>query len=291
MANLSRRLYLALITCVWGAPIPAAANCDAVIELAILYDGFFAVSQTKGDQQRRIASRLYPNIAATNFASFANTLDAESVQDDIRRALTNARDLTRNLLTSTDPLSFNASDMLEEVQVIGDFLTASDCPMLLAGTSGGTGTGFTRIGEPRGTDGSAPHRRPKATTSSSTLIVIVASIVLGAGTLASLILRSRPAKIYRMKRLPRKSIQLAIPASYVTDDSIPVARQVIALDISLGGMKLRTPDTLTDGTKIDLALKTGPISASVVWSTAHYVGILFDERLSETELDIILSGT
>lgn len=120
--------------------------------------------------------------------------------------------------------------------------------------------------------------------------MMIAGTTLVVGVLGALVLRTKKVKIYRMKRLPRRSINLTLPVTYETHENATKTQNVVAMDLSLGGMKLRTPDPMPEGTKVVLALSIRPIEASVVWSTTHYAGTMFDERLSDNELSQILDA-
>ena len=61
------------------------------------------------------------------------------------------------------------------------------------------------------------------------------------------------------------------------------------LDVSAGGMKLAWPDAPPQGTAITASLPTGEKAGSVVWSNAHYAGVVFDQQLAQDEVDVILS--
>lgn len=286
-------LLFALLTCATSVPSPLWADCDAVLRLSALYDGFMAVTREKGDQQKRIAARLYPNIASANFSSLVADLNSGPLHNSLQLALEDARDLTRDVLTTSDMSAFRALDVADNMQVIATFITASDCPAAKPGNERASAPG---LGGKQGQTDLGPSSPSQAganssnTASASTLGIVVVGTTLAIGGLATAIFRSRPAKIYRMKRLPRRSISLSIPASYETEENSTKNQDVVVMDISLGGMKLRMPDPMPDGAKVILKLPIRPVPGSVVWSTAHYAGIMFDDRLSDADLNKILDA-
>ncbi len=282
--------FLLLMTCAVGVPSPLWADCSAVLRLATLYDAFFALTQEKGDAQKRVAARFYPTIATTDFSGFVSELKPGPLHDDLTSALDAGRDVARSVLTTTEVSAFLALDIADDIQIIATFLDASDCPRpehvsadalkpVAAQTAAPLG-----FDDPTGTSAPQPHP-----ASVSKLGGIVAGTILAICILIAIAMRSRKARIYRMRRLPRRSIKLNLSATFETEEHTEKTEDVVALDISLGGAKLRLAGPLPDGANIVLKLPTGPISGSVVWSTAHYVGIMFDEQLSDAELNQTLS--
>ncbi len=256
-----------------------------------MYDGFLAITRETGDKQSRIAARLYPSIATTDFDSFVSDLDPGPLHDDLKNALQEARDLARDVLTKANLSAYRVVDIEDELQTIELFLSNSNCLTTSPAKarrrdSGNVGdSGDDRSGSGGVTKASANNAQQ---ASASMLGAIIAAAVLGLGLLAMAIWRSRRARIYRMERLPRQSINLSVPATFKTDDTTSTTRDFVAMDISLGGMKLRTSEPIPDGAEIVITLPTRPVSASFVWATTHYAGILFDERLADDELAQIL---
>ncbi len=288
--------FLALGVICFSTPSPVFADCDAVIRLARFHDGLRVIVTEDDPKRTRAAARLYPNLANMDFAGFIDKIDAGASTADLIAALETARELTRDVITAADLSPFRFLDARDEVELLADFIDRSGC---LDGASGGgsshssdnqgseDGTRKIEFGPKSGSQGAA--QASEGTTSLTLILSALAGLTVLAGLVAA-IARSRRVKIHMAERLPRHRISLDFPATYTSENGTNGTRDVTALDISLGGMKLKLPDPPEGGEPIDLALPTGQQPATVIWSNTHYAGILFDERLDEADLQTLLTG-
>lgn len=291
MVSRSAWAALALVFSCLGANPAASANCDAVIRLAQLYDAFYAITRETGDIRTRAAARLYPQLATLDVEEFAEELDAGFSEEEIAEALTTARTLSREVIMDADLSPFRVLDSRDEAAFLAEFIERSRC---LSGASGGGGGGSAERETQNDDNGPkklsfGPKSRSQGTKSlvdtskPATMGILIAAGLLALGASGFFIFRSRPVKIHMAERLPRHRIRLDFTAAYAG-----APHSVTALDVSLGGMKLKVPKPLDNGTFMELSLPHGATPATVIWSNAHYAGILFDERLDKADLDAIL---
>jgi len=109
------------------------------------------------------------------------------------------------------------------------------------------------------------------------------------GLVLRIVLKSHRVRAHLVSRLPRHPAQIEFDVHHKDDAGLAVKQRVKALDISTGGMKLRVETPMTQGTPLNLQLTLGEWTASVVWANAHYAGIMFDQMLSEAELERLTS--
>ena len=288
--------FLALVICCLVATPAVSANCEAVIRLAQLYDAFYAITRETGDIRTRAAARLYPQLATLDVEEFAKELDAGFSEEKVAEALTTARILSREIIMDADLSPFRVLDSRDEAEFLAEFIERSRC---LAGASGGNGGGSTSS-DPENDDsgekkltfgpksGSQGAKSLVDTSKPATMAILIGAGILALGASGFFAIRSRRMKIHMAERLPRHRIRLDFTAAYAGASGAAGSHSVTALDVSLGGMKLKVPEPLDNGTQMELSLPIGPVSATVIWSNAHYAGILFDERLEGTALSEIL---
>lgn len=107
--------------------------------------------------------------------------------------------------------------------------------------------------------------------------------------LVAVIRKTRAFRIMQVERLPRHVTTVAVDVSISSPDAGPRAIRVTGQDVSAGGMKLSWQGAFPRGTTVTLRLPIGLKTGSIVWSNAHYAGIMFDQQLAPDELRRLLT--
>ena len=265
----------------------AQARCDDMLTLAFIYSNYMIILTEEGDAQNRAAARLYPTLANMKPQDFAQKLEIDetrwrSLHDEASR-------LSQGLITGLSYSKQSVTSHTNNVGWIFQHLKASGCDFL-KDLGDGSGTG-SRVHSHTYSDKSSERSNASITKRTlfnwATLIAVIGGLI-GALVGALVIIKGRQFRIQRMQRLPRRLVHIEFDIEYPDPAATNLVQHVKALDISLGGMKIRVEDTLIDGVDLILKLAIGDRAASVVWSNTFYAGIMFSEQLSQTELDALL---
>ena len=266
-------------------PAPAFAICDAVESLARIHNNFYVMLSAQGDLRARAAARLYPFLKALKPVEFAEALE---IGDQSRRweaiHLSISR-LSREIIMGTEHPQSVLDRQTNNLAWIEKVILESGCLLDVS-----RGTGGSRQA-PGGSDTSTDKEPPKDLNSKtsflSAVLPIKILILLLAGA-AILILRSRRYRIVKLGRLPRHSIDFTFDITHVDATVADIGQRVSAVDLSLGGMKIKVEKTIKEGVFLHLHLPIGERIGSVVWSNNFFAGILFEHNLTEEELDTLM---
>lgn len=260
-----------------------AMDCGALQPLAAMHDAYRAlVSQGPAGTKIIAANQLLntaPIFSANTFeAAFSDaSLDLDTPR--LEKVLRDGVFLARDVLAGRAMQS----------QIVGLHTLNADW---LANTIARTGCYKIPFRQAQGTpvaQASPPEQAPpdiknlfkKYTHVSRDLLPIL--ILVLTGIACYLIYHSRHFRIKRIARLPRFSV--AFKARAQIDDA---QRNIIVLDISLGGSKIECDRALVENEQITLHLPCGSVKATIVWATAFYAGVMFDKQLSEKQLQMVL---
>lgn len=290
MAFVLKGRFWPLVCIAMVSATSASANCDAANTLAQIYNIYTALVIEDDDPQKRAAARLYPTLSNLDPERFAATIDFAF--NDIRwasihrQASTLAREVSagipqsdQRLGTHTDNLNWLNRTILNSGCDLSDITTNGERAF---GASGGFLT--QAVGK-----SNAPAPVKKETITKVVSILSIIAFLCGLAGFIFAILVRRHFKIRRMQRLPRQNVAFDFKIEQTGANPVETAQSVTAVDVSLGGMKIRIENTLLDGAKLVLKLAVGDRGASVVWSNNFYAGLLFDDQLTQDELDELLA--
>ena len=270
-------------------PTLTLARCEAVGVLTVVHDRYQTIIQEKGDTRARAAARLYPYLARINARKLSHDLNMDIDRERMERVLNAAQKLAEYVVSGVTLSFVGLAPHSQNVDWLGNVVRDSDCPTTPAATaqaarllaSGG-------IESPdQDTDSRSDHPEPSIGDPRSLLTaLLILAIVLLAAILIFLI-KSRSLRIRRVKRLPRFTVGFPLSLTFADDTGNDQTLTVTAVDLSLGGMKIAWSDAAPDKTPLTLILPIGEVLASVIWSNAHYAGILFDRNISQDDLQVL----
>ena len=180
--------------------------------------------------------------------------------------------------------AFDPTDVAEVHEQNSNWLTGTITRTGCSRKSGAAGTGQTgaqTFPEPNARENAERRQEQKAAQASVLIAVLIAGIVCIA---CFAIYQSRHFRIKRVQRLPRHAVAFKASATFNDTDS-----PIIVLDISIGGAKIECDHPPVAKQPISVHLPCGTVSATIVWATAFYAGVMFETRLSDAELKTILS--
>ena len=265
----------------------AQARCDNVLTLAFIYSNYMIILTEEGHAQNRAAARLYPTLANMKPMDFAQKLEIDEkrwagVHKDASR-------LSQGVITGLSYSKHSVASHTNNVDWIFHLLKTSGCDFLKEyGQASGTGShAHPQASSEKNREISDTSISKRTLTNWATLIAVIGGLI-GALIGALVIIKGRQFRIQRMQRLPRQLVHIEFDIECADPTAANLVQRVKALDISLGGMKIRVENTLIDGIELILKLPIGDRPASVVWSNTFYAGILFSEQLSQAELNALL---
>ena len=273
------RTIILLFLILAGLPDRARADCDAIGVLSVVHDRYQTILQSKGDTRARAAARLYPFLSDIDTRQVGQDLDSKHDGERVVRVLNSARSLAEFVISGVTLSLVSIAPHTQNVTWLGDVLDQSDCPSAAPPKRQNPDSAKTKPMESRtklpwGKFKSLAEETPYAPG----ILLLLGLVLLAVSGLV--VLRTRSFRIRQLKRLPRYPVGFSVPVSYIDANGGQHAVSAKALDISLGGMKLGLPDAPKPGTSLNLALPFGAVSGSIIWSNAHYAGILFDKHLS-----------
>ena len=276
------RIFIVVLS-ILAASERARASCEAIGVLSVVHDRYQTILTKEGDKRSRAAARLYPYLAEVDTRRVARDLADKADAERTERVLNSARKLSEHVISGVTMSFFGLVPHTNNVTWLGELVSASDCPAIPAKNRKKYGS--PAAGKPE-SENRTPWTRVEAFAQDTpylaefTLIFIVA-----AGSILGLILmRSRRFRIQRVKRLPRYPVDFLLPLSYTDDQGTAQSLTVSAIDLSLGGMKLGWANAPAENTALSLQLPQGEVPASVIWSNAHYAGVIFDSNITDDDL-------
>lgn len=281
-------LALALFSAALPARPAAAASdkaCEAAETLARVHDRYHAVVQGTDDLRARSAAQLHGWLPTLNARGLANLLaegGTEVDADRLSRILDGARRLSRDLITGTPPTMVGLAPHIENVDWLAETVRASGCLSRFAEPEQADGAETLSAGTAIGAGGEGQPLFGK--------LVLPLLALLGLGAVAyavHAIRKSRTYRVMQVARLPRHFTTAVVDVAYETPARGARKEKVTGLDISAGGMKLAWPEAPPRGTLLKIRTPLGERTASIVWSNAHYAGIMFDQVMTEDELDLM----
>ncbi len=263
---------------------PAFAQCDSARTLANIHDNYRMTITETGVLQTRAAARLYPLLAALDRTTLTDGLKLEFDRTRLNDALNNAETLAKMMISGAQGLNFDPTQHLKHADRIARLINRTSCAASGGGPASATASQRKTLSQPSKLPPLGALQSSLTRPGSLTPYLIAMMCGLMAGGLVYLILKSRLVRIHRMNRQTRKSIQITFDLAYTDETGRDAIQSVTALDISVGGMKLRIDSPMPEGTALNLKLKIGDTPASVVWTNTHYAGIMFDDLITDAEV-------
>lgn len=284
MATFQRVLIVFLLLA--SVPMPAAARCEGAVVLGALHDAYRATLTERGAAQIQAATSLLFMAGGQDSITFARQVSRSGVDvsaERLRDILVDAQQIATDTLEgrqSGDPDFRHGPN----VQWLADTFIASRCQNSVATTS------RTNVEvAPKRSERSSILEMPKK----SQYILLGIAVIAGLLSLLGLrmFLNSFAMRRRRVERFPRQPILLPVKVTYAFPDGEERKLDVEAADISLGGMKLSWPQPPGPGTPVTVITSDRTMSAQITWSNSFFAGIMFDEQITEEELDGFLSKT
>ncbi len=267
-------------------PAPAPASCGgAAPAMAAVHDAYLALIQEQGPKKRQAAKVILVLVGDSGGASIVQRAEKDGLLSSPERLLavfSDAIDLAQMALLGVwmPEDTFNHGRNIDwlsqqiDMAGCGESFRASQRASINALGSGVQASPSAM----------RPHTQTTAERSPllQMLLALVAVVALGLATIA--IRHSWAFRKSQVERLPRRTVSTEVTVTYGSEDD-PKTLQLTALDISAGGMKLRWPENeLSTGTRLTVTWAHGSLVAAVIWQNTFYVGIMFDELLSEDQL-------
>lgn len=259
------------------APVQAHARCEGAIMLGTFHDAYRATLTGEGANRRDAAVTLLFIAGGQNSTDFARRIafsGATISADRLHEALKDAEDLATRTLQNLSVLDRDFRHG-RNVQWLGDTFLLTDCQNSpLAASRTPSATSF-EAGSPK---------KPEETEFPWIVAVVALAFAL-VGYSGYRLHTSFTMRLRRVERQPRTPIKLSLQASYAFPDGQIRTVDVDAVDISLGGMKLSWENAPPVGTAVTLSEPLGEKTCRITWSNSFYAGSMFDEQLSEDELE------
>lgn len=265
------------------APTPVAAQsslCDDAALLARLHDGYAALVRARNAPAREAALVLLAvDLPAFDAERMARTLRARSIEADTDRLRDVADEAGR---LARDRVEDRAGDPgltrhSQNLYWLGGLILATGCgDRWSAGTAPGRGGLSARL--PAIGAGDATDLR-------------FGAAILGAMLAAAFLFaffRSRTFRSGQLKRLPRKSVSFPARGLVLDGPKRGLTQDVHVLDLSVGGAKLAWTDAPEPKTSLTLVMDAYAIPANIVWKNDFYAGLLFEVRITQSDLEKIL---
>ncbi|MEO9825798.1 MAG: PilZ domain-containing protein [Paracoccaceae bacterium] len=264
------------------------ANCVALQPLAVMHDAYRALLSDNTPHAKAVAAnqllKFTPIYTADTFESAFIELGLEIETARLEKTLVDAYFLGRNALSG----GLIQGSISDYHFTNADWLSATIARTACFDTAGAgqSGKGAFKQAQHVSTRTKAPQPAAKRSvrTSAQASVISGVLIVLGAALISYLIYQSRPMRIKRVERLTRHVVAFTANADF--DGK---SHKIIVLDISNGGAKIECDHPPIAKERITLQLTCGTVPATIVWATAFYAGIMFDDQLSETDFQSILA--
>ncbi|AZQ68016.1 hypothetical protein EF888_13260 [Silicimonas algicola] len=278
---------LALLALLFTEPATAGTGCEAATSLARIHDRYHAIVVDDPNLAARSAAQLLAALPGTSAIALAARLPPETDLDVERldRILAAAHSLSRDFVTGHPASMAARAPRRDNVAWLARAVRATGCvprfetagPEEEEGAQGGLA--------------STGHTGNAAVSRATNLWPLLSATGIAAlAVLVYIVRTSRPYRIAEVERLPRHFTTIAIDVAYETPARGPQSIRLTALDISSGGMKLAWENAPPRGTALSVRLPQGERAASIVWSSAWYAGIMFDQHIPQDELAPLISA-
>lgn len=287
-----RTRHIVLAALLAGLAARAQAACEGAVVLGGLHDAYYAMVTGSGGTRQMAAATLLVlagDRASSRLAAQADLMGLGVPIDRLDGVLSGARELAAAVLTTPD----HRIDRLahaSNIEWLGTLYEQTGCRNSLAHASlpvGAASAQSTVNGETSG--------RVRKSGDTDVIRLIILTVASGAGV-AGLVLAVRFVRQtlffrrHQAERQPRTAISLEIEVGFEDESGTSQRKRLTALDVSAGGMKLAWNDPPGQGTALSLSLPVGERGATVIWSNAFYVGVMFDELLEEETLQTLIEA-
>ncbi len=249
--------------------------------LAHLHDSYRASIHETGMTRRRAAQTLLVVAGGKPqaFVRQARKSGLKIERDRIEQVMQAATRVAQKALAGLPPPN-DLSQATSDIAWLADILSKANC--------------INSVSVPVPSAKTAPPDNPKEDAfleeSFDKIVIVIAVAALGLVFAVFAYRRSRRYRQNVVQRMPRKPFSAELDLTFTDVRGDMRQAKVIAMDLSVGGMKLNWPQNdVPPGTTVTVALPTGNRLGSVMWSNAHYAGIMFDEHLTSNDLKSIES--
>lgn len=266
-----------------GSGMSAHADCVALQPLAVMHDAYLAL-QTEGTRNTnaKAANQLLKYVPIYSARTFENAFSSMSMDVEIARlekVLIDAFFLGRETLAGRKGA---LSDFhRQNARWLTGLISRTGCFTIKGSAQGGGVSTRREIGGALQSASEIPNKTSVTLISSRAILAALLLILTCAACYA--IYHSRPLRIKRVERLPRHLVAFKAYATFKGANT-----SIIVLDISLGGAKIECDHPPSDREAITLILPCGAVPATIVWATAFYAGVMFDDQLTENDLRVVL---
>jgi hypothetical protein len=251
--------------------------------LLAIHDAYYALLEESAPHSRAIAAnQLIKNVPIHSANTFKDAFDEMALDVDLSRIeeiLVGAFILGRDALSGAfDPAT--VSELHEQnAHWLASTINRTGCTResSTARTAQAVSQGSAALPEPDTRATAEGQRSAQASAFFAPLIALIIGIACYA------IYQTRHFRIKRIARLPRHAVAFKASAVF-NGKNCPI----IVLDVSVGGAKIECDHPPVAKEHITLHLPCGTVSASIVWATAFYAGVMFESQLTEKELQTIL---
>lgn len=287
MRSITRPISAFLTAIYLGAGSPVLANCAALQPLAVIHDAYRAVLSDATPHTKALAANQLINTVPI-YGGNAFKAPLQNMQLDIdfarlEKIINDAFFVGRDTLAGRNTQVMQTERHFENAKWMTSIVSRTGC--FTTHNSGGNSLGGLRTlpGIANTSKATTPSNLPLSREMATGVLTTFLALVV-AGLAGYLIYYSRPLRIKRVVRLPRHSVAFRAKANFGTGLS-----NTIVVDISMGGAKIECDHPPIEKESITLHLPNKSVPATIMWATAFYAGVMFEEQLSEEELDIVIN--
>lgn len=270
-------LYLLPSSAAW-------ARCEGAQVLDTLHAAYEGVLTGADETRARSAKTLLVVAGAQSGERLGSLMDRAGIEVDVptlSSILDHARDLATRTLAGEETTDGDFQHG-RNLSWLSDLSTSHSCAYSRARS------GVSPSGDPsaraqiRSTGGTSDHPiKDNATALSIAGLFLLSALAFGGWRLSrSLYMRAR-----KVERLPRFPVSLQLDLTYTSPDGHHAEATGEALDISQGGAKIKWNDPPPPGTLTTLTLLNIQRLTHVIWANPHYAGVMFEENLTQAELN------
>ena len=276
------------------AILVAAPNCEGVQRLARIHDLYRALVDNDDLGKSRAAARLFPMLSERDPESFLQDLGIDTQVSRFSTALASGGNLAKAVITKPNQTPQALDHHKANISYLASLVQDSDC-LSGSGYKQGAGGKFLQsaaLNSQGLTSDTKSSRSDRSRQPFSVATILIAALAFATVAGAVYFLKkTRILRIRNVNRLPRSKIRLTVPIVVENPETGPQRQSASAMDASVGGMKLRLESPIPSGADVSLSLPFGERPAMVVWSNAHYAGIVFQANLSNTEFNTLFQKT
>ena len=272
-----KTINLALLLCLLASSV-AHARCEGAAMLGQLHDAYLASLIETGDTRISGARTLLVVVGGKNAAALSRQVRKTGIeipQERLLDVMQAGAKLAHSILLG-DPVPNDLFQHSRNVDWLGAIVYKAHC-------QNGVLARKLRTSEPSKKGGAFEFPKPNKESLPVFAAGLVA-LVVALALLTILVPKSRAFRVFKAARLPRSPFTMEFHLTITDQDGELMQTTATGVDISAGGMKLGWPDGPPAGTAVRVSLPFGERLASVVWSNAHFAGIIFDDVLNKKEL-------